>query len=157
MISSIIFSMLLDKYKRFKLFMLFLGIFGFIFQFFLTIFLELFYNWNKNTFYIAFIFYSLVNLMVVPFYTIGMNYACEITYPIGESLTGGIMMSMSQFSGIGGTFLCDWMINNLQKKYLTNLLLLGFFFISIIFILLFKEKLKRQEIDDELKNRVEEE
>ena len=157
MISSIIFSILLDKYKRFKLFMLFLGIFGFIFQFFLTIFLEIFYNSNKNTFYIAFIFYSLVNLMVVPFYTIGMNYACEITYPIGESLTGGIMMSMSQFSGIGGTFLCDWMINNLKKKYLTNLLLLGFFFISIIFILLFKEKLKRQEIDDEIKNRVEEE
>jgi hypothetical protein len=137
--------------------MLFLGIFGFIFQFFLTFLLELFYQSNKNTYYIAFIFYSLVNLMVVPFYTIGMNYACEITYPIGESLTGGIMMSMSQFSGIGGTFLCDWMINNLEKKYLTNLLLLIFFFISIIFIFLFNGKLKRQEIDNEINHRNENE
>ena len=51
-----------------------------------------------------------------------MNYACEITYPVGESINGGIMMSVSQISGIGGTFLCDYFISNYpEKKWITNL------------------------------------
>ena len=51
-------------------------------------------------------------VLVTPFYTLGMNYACEITYPVGESINGGIMMTMSQLSGIGGTFLCDHFIQH---------------------------------------------
>ena len=84
-----------------------------------------------------------------PFYTIGMNYACEITYPVGESINGGIMMTMSQLAGIGGTFLCDYFISNYENKgWISNVILLGFFVISLIFILLFDEKLDRKEVED---------
>ena len=77
-----------------------------------------------------------------------MNYACEITYPVGESINGGLMMSMSQISGIGGTFLCDYFINeHKDKEWISNLIMSIFFILASIFVFLFDEKLDRSEID----------
>jgi hypothetical protein len=65
------------------------------------------------------------------------------------------MMSMSQISGIGGTFLCDYLINHKeQKKYLSNIVLLGFFVIACIFVFLFDEKLDRHEVDAQGRNKI---
>ena len=90
----------------------------------------------------------MVTIVDTPFYTIGMNYACEITYPVGESINGGIMMSASQIAGIGGTFLCDYFIGAYpEKKWITNLIMSIFFGIACVFVFLFDEKLDRHEID----------
>ena len=148
MISSLVISWLLDKYKKFKLFMIILCIVGTLFQALFTLLLELVESKGLNAYAIGLVLYTLVNMIVVPFYTIGMNYACEITYPVGESINGGIMMTMSQLSGIGGTFLCDHFINhNKEKPWISNVILLGFFAASCIFVFLFDEKLDRQEIE----------
>ena len=110
--------------NKFKLSMIILCVLGTFFQILLTIFLEIFKPDNnqkeksKKEFIIALVIYSLVSGVATPFFTIGMNYACEITYPVGESINGGIMISASQISGIAGTFLCDYFINNyLEKKH----------------------------------------
>ena len=63
------------------------------------------------------------------------------------------MMSMSQVSGISGTFLCDHLINHNKKKYLTNVILLGFFFVASIFVFLFDEKLDRHEHEKDAKEK----
>ena len=148
MIASIIISWLLDKYKKFKLFMILLCILGTLFQALFTFLLELSKTKDFSAYGISLILYTLVNVVVVPFYTIGMNYACEITYPVGESINGAIMMTMSQISGIGGTFLCDYFINNYENKaWISNVILLGFFALSCVFVFLFEEKLDRQEVD----------
>jgi FLVCR family feline leukemia virus subgroup C receptor-related protein len=117
MVSSIIVSYIADKTQKFKIIMVLLAITGMVFQALFTLLMHLSEN-NKNihAFVTALIMYSLCNAVVVPFYTIGMNYACEITYPVGESINGGIMMSMSQVSGIAGTFLCDYLINHKEQK-----------------------------------------
>ena len=153
MISSVIISKIVDKNNKFKLSMIILCVLGTIFEILLTIFLEIFKpeNPNENSkieFAIALIINSLVTIVVMPFYTIGMNYACEITYPVGESINGGIMMSVSQISGIGGTFLCDYFIANFQgKRWITNLIMSLFFCVGCIFVFLFDDKLDRHEID----------
>ena len=148
MIASLVISWLLDKYKKFKLFMIVLCILGTVFQALFTLLLELVESKNLNAYAIGLILYTLVNMIVVPFYTIGMNYACEITYPVGESINGGIMMTMSQLSGIGGTFLCDHFISKKKDKpWISNVILLGFFAASCIFVFLFDEKLDRQEME----------
>ena len=155
MISSVIVSKLVDKYKKFKLSMVILCVSGTIFQILLTLLLEIFKpdspKEDENStieFVIALIIYSLVTIVNTPFYTIGMNYACEITYPVGESINGGIMMSMSQLAGIGGTFLCDYFINNYPDiKWITNCILSLLFVLACIFVFLFDEKLDRYEID----------
>ena len=155
MISSVIISKIVDKNNKFKLSMIILCVLGTFFQILLTIFLEIFKpddkdkaENSKTEFVIALIIYSLVNMVVIPFYTIGMNYACEITYPVGESINGGIMMSVSQISGIAGTFLCDYFISDYpEKKWISNLTMSLFFGIACIFVFLFDDKLDRHEID----------
>ena len=148
MLASLVISWLLDKYKKFKLFMIILCISGTVLQALFTFLMELAKSKDFSAYAIGLVLYTLVNVIIVPFYTIGMNYACEITYPVGESINGGIMMTMSQLSGIGGTFLCDHFINhNKDKPWISNVILLGFFAISCIFVFLFDEKLDRQEVD----------
>ena len=163
MISSIYISKLVDKYKKFKLSMIVLCVSGTCFQILLTILLEICKpdkekenEYSKLEFVIALIIYSLINIVVTPFYTIGMNYACEITYPVGESINGGLMISMSQISGIGGTFLCDYFINEYhEKKWVTNFIMCMFFIIACLFVFLFDEKLDRYEIDKKNENKKE--
>ena len=148
-VASIGISALLDKYKKFKLFMVIFVILGMSFQALFTALLELslHYSW-MNKYAIGLVMYTLVNVIVISFYTIGMNYSCEITYPVGESINGGFMMTMSQISGIAGTFGCDALINNYpDKKYATNVVLLGFFVIACVFVFLLDEKLARNEVD----------
>ena len=148
MIASLVISWLLDKYKKFKMFQIILCLSGTVLQALFTFLMELAKKKDFSAYAIGLVLYTLVNMIVVPFYTIGMNYACEITYPVGESINGGIMMTMSQLSGIGGTFLCDHFINhNENKPWISNVILLGFFAVSCIFVFLFDEKLNRQEVD----------
>jgi FLVCR family feline leukemia virus subgroup C receptor-related protein len=149
LISSLIISKVLDKTKKFKLTMIILGVTGTVFQAIFTLLLELSTKHKSiNEFAVGMVMYSLVMAIVIPFYTCGMNYACEITYPVGESINGGIMMSASQISGIAGTFLCDWLINDYPgKTYLTNIIMLLFFVFACVFIFLFDEKLDREEIE----------
>jgi len=148
MLASLVISWLLDKYKKFKIFQIILCVSGTILQALFTVLLEVAKKKDFSAYAIGLVLYTLVNMIVVPFYTIGMNYACEITYPVGESINGGIMMTMSQLSGIGGTFLCDHFItHNEDKPWISNVILIGFFAVSCIFVFLFDEKLDRQEID----------
>ena len=148
MIASLIFSWLLDKFKKFKLFMIILAVSGTLFHTLFTFLLELVESKNLNAYAIGLVVYSLISISVVSFFTIGMNYACEITYPVGESINGSIMATMPQTFAIAGTFLCDHFISNVKdKKWISNVFLLCLFVISIVFVFLFDEKLDRQEIE----------
>jgi MFS family permease len=148
MITSLIFSWLLDKFKKFKLFMIILSLSGTLFHALFTLLLELVESKKLNAYAIGLVVYSLINISVVSFFTIGMNYACEITYPVGESINGSIITTMPQTFAIARTFLCDHFISHIKdKKWITNVFLLYLFVISIIFVFLFDEKLDRQEIE----------
>ena len=148
MVASLIISRLLDKYKKFKLFMLLLGVSGTVFQALFTLLLELIDSKDLNGYAIGIIMYSLINISIISFYTIGMNYACEITYPVGESINGGIMASMPQILAIALSFLCDHFINKHEgKAWLSNIVLLIMLALSIIFLWLLDEKLDRQEVE----------
>lgn len=148
MIASLVISYLLDKYKKFKLFMIILSITGTIFQALFTLLLELIESKGLNAYVIGLVVYSLISMVVVTFFTIGMNYACEITYPVGESINGSVMASMPQIASIGGTFLCDHFISHVKdKKWISNVILLAFLGCSCIFVFLLDEKLDRQEME----------
>ena len=148
MVASLIISWLLDKYKKFKLIMVLLGVSGTIFQALFTLLLELIDSKDLNGYAIGIIMYSLINISIISFYTVGMNYACEITYPVGESINGCIMASMPQILAIALTFLCDHFINNNENKgWLSNIVLLILLALSIIFLCLLDEKLDRQEVE----------
>ena len=148
MVASLIFSKILDKTKKFKLIMIILTIMGVIFQSLYTLLLELIESKKLNAYAIGLVVYSLINISIVSVFTIGMNYACEITYPVGESISNSIMASLPQALSIGLTFLCDYFINDhSDKKWISNIILLVMLVISVIFVFLLDEKLDRQEIE----------
>jgi MFS family permease len=149
-IASLIISYFLNKYMKFKLFMIILCILALVFQVFLTFLLEIVKSNKTNVYVICFIFNVLINAVVIPLYTTLMNYACEITYAIPESLSGGIMMTMANLCGIFGTYLFDHFINNYNTKpWISNVIIVVFFCISFVFIIFFNEKLLRYDIDKE--------
>ena len=148
MIASLVISKILDKNKKFKLVLVLLSIFGSIFQALFTFLLELFESKGLNSYPIGLVMYSLINISIISFNSIGLNYACEITYPVGESLNGSIMASTPQILAVALTFLCDYCINHVDnKKWISNVILLILLVLSIIFGLLLDEKLDRQEIE----------
>ena len=148
MAASLIISRILDKTKKFKLIMIILAISGSIFQGLFTLLLELVESKGLNGYAVGLIVYSLIGMVIISAFSISINYACEITYPVSESLTTCIMSSFPQIFTIGMTFLCDYFINNYQnKKWMTNVILLIIFVLSIIFGFLLDEKLDRQEVE----------
>ena len=148
MIASLVISKILDKNKKFKLVLVLLSICGSIFQALFTFLLELFEAKGLNSYPIGLVMYSLINISIISFNSIGLNYACEITYPVGESLNGSIMASTPQILAVALTFLCDYCINHVEdKKWISNVILLILLVLSIIFGLLLDEKLDRQEIE----------
>ena len=148
-LSALIISIWVDKTKKFKLILLFLSSGGIILQTLFTVLLELsliYSNFSPNA--ICMTMYSLVSMMVTPFYTIGMNYACEITYPVGECINGGLIMSISQLAGIGGTFFCESLIEKYpEKKYLVNLVMILFFVFAWIACLFLDDSLERNDVE----------
>ena len=149
MIASLGISWLLDKIKKFKLIMIILSVSGTVFQAIFTMLLELIEKKNLNAYAIGIIIYSLINIAIISFYTIGMNFACEITYPVGESISGSIMASTPQLLSIGLTFLCDHFINHNSKKWISNVILLILLALSIIFVCLLNGELGRDKIEKE--------
>ena len=148
MIASLIISWVLDKYKKFKLIIVLLAVTGAIFQGLFTLLLELIESKDLNAYAVGIIMYSLINVSIISYYTIGMNYACEITYPVDENINGSIMACCPQLLAICLTFLCDYFIDDLKdKKWASNVLLVILLLLSIIFTLLLDEKLDRQEIE----------
>ena len=148
MFASLFISWLLDRYKQFRLYLIIISAAGALFHGLFTLLLELIDSKGLNGYAIGLVVYSIINMCATSFFTIGMNYACEITYPVGESFNGSIMSTMPQLSGIAGTFLCDHFISNVKdKRWISNVILLCFLVLSILFVSLLDDKLEREEIE----------
>ena len=148
MISSLFISWLIDKYKKFKLIMTILAISGAVFQANFTLLLELIDKKGLNGYAIGLVLYSLINIPIISFLTVGMNYACEITYPVGESINGSIMSTAPQLLAIALIFVCDHFINHNSKRWISNVILLIILLVlSVVFVSLLDEKLDRQEVE----------
>lgn len=91
-------SIIIDKYKNYKKSFIILNILGVILHLFFTLHLEFF----KKNFILILIIWSLVCMVLLPIYTCSMDFVCEITYPVGETISGGILMTATNISGLLG-------------------------------------------------------
>ena len=114
-----------------------------------TILLE-FVNDLNIIFGFGIVLYSSLVGFLITIHTNGMDYVCELTYPVGESQSGGIIMSMNQVSGIGLTYLGQMFIDDIKdEKYITNVLTCINLLISLITLWFIKDKLLRHEKENE--------
>ncbi len=100
-ISCIITSIILDKSKNYKKAFIILNVIVFISHILMTVLLEV----VDNAYIIFFIFWSICSLCILPIYTLSMDFVVELTYPVGESISGGFIMCFNQISGIIGVII----------------------------------------------------
>jgi FLVCR family feline leukemia virus subgroup C receptor-related protein len=145
-IMALIVGSIIDKYKKYKLVMLICNMLTIIFYIITAILME---TVNKKYLgIISFICYTLIIGFAVPIYTSGMDFVCEITYPVGESISEGIIMSFNQIMGIIGIVICDSFRTYLSEyKFLTNLFCILLFIISCISLLFVNSELVRNKKD----------
>ena len=96
-ISTLVVSAILDKFKNYKKIFIILNIVGILAHGLLTLGIEMF---EDKAFIILMIGEVIVYCCILPIYTCSMDFVCEITYPVGETISGGIIMSFTQISGI---------------------------------------------------------
>lgn len=145
-IASLIVSIIVDKTKKYKATLMFLNVAGIIFMTTAGLSLEMLSS--KYRYYFAFSLYTLIISSIVPIYTTAMDYVCEITYPVGECISGGLIMCFNQIIGALGI-----VVSGLFEKYFPNLRFLSnslgllFFIISLIAIATLEGKLIRNKQD----------
>ena len=147
-ITALITGTIIDKYKKYKLVMIICNVLSIVVYIITIILME---TVNKKYLpIISFICYTLIIGSAVPIYTSGMDFVCEITYPVGESFSEGVIMSFNQIMGIIGIIITDsFRIYLKEYKFLTNLFCLLLFVISCISLLLVNQKLVRNQQDNE--------
>ena len=152
-LSSLIVSVILDKSKAYRNTMVILNIFGLLFMIVLTVLLE---TVDSKPFIQAIVLFSCIIAFIVPIYTTGMDYVCELTYPVGESISGGLIMCFNQLSGIIGILIADVLIHHCEEyRYLTNILAILMIAGSLVAVFFIEEKLLRNEKENEHKKEIE--
>ena len=144
-------SYILDKTKKFRFILLICNLCALIIMILFTFLLEFVKNLDVIFAFSILLYSSLVGFLIT-IHTNGMDYVCELTYPVGESQSGGIIMSMNQIFGIGLTYLGQFFIDDIKEyKYMTNILTCITLLISLITLWFIKDKLLRHEKENELK------
>ena len=96
-VGSIVISVIIDNIKKYRKPFLILNIIGFVAQVLITILCEVL---EDDAFILVVILWSFLAFSVLPIFTISMDFVCELTYPVGESISGGLIMACNQISGI---------------------------------------------------------
>lgn len=136
-------SVIIDKVKKYKIIFIILIICDLVFLVIITTVLETISSQSViNT--MSFIFYTLIITALMPYYSIVMDFSCEISYPVGESISNGLIMSSAQIIGIITILLCGKLMNTFSTiKYLSNVVGIGMFLISLICLCFVKDDLIR--------------
>jgi hypothetical protein len=93
----IITSIIIDKYKMYKKPFIILNVTAIITQ---AAYMTLIELYEDYAFILSLLAYILINSTTIPIYACTMDYVAEQTYPVGASISGGIIMSINQISGI---------------------------------------------------------
>lgn len=144
LVATIILSLVIDKVKKYKPFFFILIIIATITVILMTILLEVIEN---GGFYLNLIGITLILIASVPLYSIGSDYSCEITYPVGELISVGLILTGSQILGVAESFLADYFLS-IKKPFLINTMTIFFFLIALIMIFLLEENLIRNKMEE---------
>jgi Na+/melibiose symporter-like transporter len=148
-IVAIIIDKTIDKTKVYTKILLYCNIISILLYIVTTIILEKVKS--KSLYIIIGVLFTLIIGSAVPIYTSGMDLVCEITYPIGESTSDGVIMIGNQFLGIVGIIITALLRTFLKNiKYLSNIFCILLFSISLCCLFLLHRtdyQLKRSKQD----------
>jgi len=79
---SIIFSIIVDKVRNYKVVFLIINGLSVVFHFLMTLLMEVLEP--DYTFTVVLIFWTLITMCIIPIFSISMDFVCELTYPVGK-------------------------------------------------------------------------
>jgi len=95
-------SFIIDKYKIYKKVFLILNSLGIVFHITMIVLLELF---DQYSYIILIINFPIISMCTVSIFNCSLDLVIELTYPVGESISGGCIVTTSQISGIIGVWI----------------------------------------------------
>ena len=135
LIGSFFFGFLLDKYKKYLL-VLRMVCFGTFFSA-LFVFLTL---PSKNMIIFDFNI-AVMGFFILPIIPVGYSFSIELTFPVSEAMSNGIIMLFSQIVGTGVTYVSTGLITN--SPFSGLYLFMGLIALSCFCSLMIKEDLRR--------------
>ena len=57
----------------------------------------------------------MIGFIMIPMIPLGFEFACEVTFPIGEAMSGGLLMMLGQIFGIIHVFLISMLTDNAKN------------------------------------------
>ncbi len=97
-VGAIFLSLIADRTKRYKSELVTLNSILFLNQLVMTVMME-FYKGHVVYFVLTLVCYAITGFTILSIITISIDYVCEITYPIGESISVGLIISNSRILG----------------------------------------------------------
>ena len=101
--ASLLVSIIVDKSKKYKKVLIVLNITGVLVMAVGTTLLEVLSE--RYALIVAFVLYTITVSSIIPIYTTAMDYVCELTYPVGESISEGLTLSAISTSAISASML----------------------------------------------------
>ncbi len=105
-----------------------------------TALLEMFNDTHENLdTFILIICSTFYGFCLMSLYTLHIDFACELTYPIGESISIATMHVFSQTAGAASTFLVNYFLTSYERyRFLPNFFSIGLFVISMFALFFIK-------------------
>ena len=145
LIGSIVVGVFLEITKKFRVASIIIGISSFCSSLAMALTYPLEESWVTT------LFAAIVGLTMVPFLPLSFEYACELTFPIGEAMSGGLLMSSGQITGIifiyVTTAFLDKYPNSHTGAMISLMIMNGYLLFGVICIAFIKEDLRRFNLD----------
>ncbi|KAF2901130.1 hypothetical protein ILUMI_05056 [Ignelater luminosus] len=97
---------------------------------------------------IVYVVSAVFGFFVIALFTVGYELAAELTYPVEEGTSAGILTGVAQFFGIVFTYLYSYLLNVTGDKT-ANLTMCSILFVSVFLIACVRYDLKRRAIQME--------